>query len=79
MTREQQEAVVRSITRTCRGPVLEPATVKEDGTWKHAVHQGCGYDVNEMIIKHPFDGVTRKENCPKCNTEQVFHVTPFEN
>jgi hypothetical protein len=37
-----------------------------------ACKENCGYDVNDLICQHPFDGVEREAACPKCGQTHTF-------
>jgi len=71
------EQVIRSISRTCRGPLAEGAreqinALLADGKPDEArgldnsARTPCGYDFNEVILAHPHDGQTRATPCPQC-------------
>jgi hypothetical protein len=83
------EEQVRAIARTCRGPLSDSARVHitallakgklEEARRADAEgHQACGYDVNELILKHPFDGKDHTERCPRCKTEISFRSPVFD-
>ncbi len=61
-TKEQQEASVRAINRTCKGPFLTDASGHPIGD----LRTGCGYDVNNMIIEAGLDGKMHAGQCPQC-------------
>lgn len=71
------EQVIRSVVRTCRGPLAEGAREKinallaegkpdEARVLDTAARTPCGYDFNEIILAHPHDGQTRETPCPQC-------------
>jgi hypothetical protein len=35
-------------------------------------NENCGFDVNDLICAHPFDGVEREVPCPKCGQIALF-------
>lgn len=85
MTREEQEALVRSLSRTCRGPLNADAAKARDallaeGRMEEAAQAdkagrgGCGYDVNEIVCAVEFDGQPRSATCPKCGV--LINFTP---
>ena len=37
----------------------------------------CGYDVNELVLLHQFDGAYHEEPCPKCGTIIDFSSPVF--
>ncbi len=141
-TRVQQDTHVRSIERTCRGPLLVdpeiervnfdrwyvleelrdvdgvggllgelyenakqlaapgfklgavPALVVDPNdaeTWEYLrrlvfpmirlrgdkVGKPCGYDQNQIVVAHPYDGETRQVPCPDCDTLFVWTSPVF--
>jgi hypothetical protein len=89
MNRAQAELEVRSITRTCRGP-LDPERSKvknallADGRLEEAAAEdaagrpGCGYAVNDMICAAPFDGNARQATCPRCGQTINFTAPLYD-
>ena len=74
---KQAWADIRSIVRTCRGPLSpESAKIKNallaDGRLEEAAAEneagrpGCGFDINDIICAGPLDGQSRVYVCPKC-------------
>lgn len=43
-------ARIQNIKRTCLG----------------ADRQGCGYDINKLILKHPLTEGSYEDKCPQC-------------
>jgi hypothetical protein len=87
--RQQQERVVRSIERRCRGR-LEPTAraavnsalasgmtdlaLQLDATGRTP----CGYDVNDLILSAPLDGQPHEAPCPQCGTTIRWIAPRFE-
>ena len=42
------------------------------------VGQGCGWDLNEEIIKHPFDGAEHMTECPNCGHDISWKAPVFD-
>ena len=42
------------------------------------IGQGCGWDLNEEILKHPFDGAEHLTTCPNCGIEMSWKAPVFE-
>lgn len=87
MTPEEQ---VRAVGRTCRGPLKHPGVraqinallsagkLDEARALDGRSRKGCGYDVNNLIVKHAFDGEEHTEPCPNCETEIAFRAPTFD-
>jgi len=84
------EAIIRSVTRTCMGP-LKPgareaiAELMADGseearsrarTLNVTERVGCGADINELVISAPFDGQDEVYLC-RCGLEGSFRAPLF--
>ena len=41
------------------------------------VGQGCGWDLNEEIVKHPFDGAEHETECPNCGISMSWKAPVF--
>lgn len=89
MKREEAEAIVRSVTRRCRGP-LDPK-VREDvnkllADGQHAKaaaldaqsRKGCGADFNDVVMAGPLDGKEHAYTCGnKCGVTGVYTAPLF--
>ncbi len=42
-----------------------------------AVGHGCGWDLNEEILKHPFDGEDHETECPNCGVSMGWTAPVF--
>ncbi len=42
------------------------------------VGQGCGWDLNEEIVKHPFDGAEHETDCPNCGHSISWKAPVFD-
>lgn len=42
------------------------------------VGRSCGYDVNDLICAHPFDGQAREVTCPRCGTVISYRAPRFD-
>lgn len=69
MTREAQEASVRLVSRKCKGKIRY-------FSGKPMMRSRCGFDVNDLIVKQPFDGQERTLVCPKCG-QQINITSPY--
>ena len=77
---------------TPAGYIVSAPIVPEDADWDalrrlafplirlrgDAVGRTCGWDLNEEIVQHPFDGAEHLTECPNCGIEiswkaPVFH------
>ena len=38
---------------------------------------GCGWDLNDEITQHPFDGMERKYECPNCGNKGTYRSPIF--
>lgn len=38
----------------------------------------CGYDFNETVLQHPFDGAEHVYRCPRCGVEGTFRSPRYE-
>ena len=43
-----------------------------------AARRGCGYDFNQIILLHHFDGQEHPYRCPQCGVEGTFRSPLFE-
>ena len=89
MTRAEAETEVRSITRTCRGP-LHPDKMKiknallEDGRLEEAAAEdaagrpGCGADFNDVVCAGPFDGKFHPATCPACGVDHSYTAPLYD-
>lgn len=41
------------------------------------VGQGCGWDLNEEIVLHPFDGAEHTTECPNCGISMSWRAPVF--
>lgn len=83
LTREEAEARIRRVGRTCRGPLPEEARerIQEALAGGHTElarrldrdnREGCGMDFNEVVLAGPFDGEEHAYECPKCGVEGTY-------
>lgn len=91
MTKAEKEKEVRSIRRTCMGP-LDPeaaelkAQLLEAGDLEGARlanrvgRPGCGQDINDLIVAHLDEpGEELEEECPGCKRTVAFTVPVFDD
>ena len=87
---QSPEDAVRSIERRCRGPLaadrakVVAALVREGRTADAqqadaAGRQGCGYDVNELILSEPLDGKDHSAPCPNCGRTISWRAPRFDS
>lgn len=83
------EREIRSIKRTCRGPLphlirkrvgvmLKEGFRDEAARLDDASRLGCGYDFNTIILSNPLDGVRRGYVCPKCGVGGYYTPPKYE-
>lgn len=89
VTREEAEARIRSVTRTCRGPLPEEAQEKigaalQAGDTEFARRldrdnrEGCGADFNDVVVEGPFDGEVHEYECAECGVEGTYRAPQFD-
>jgi len=90
MTREEQEAHVRSQERRCRGALSaeDRAIVNQlmiddnmEAAKLHDAHnrKGCGADFSDVVCAGPFDGELHAYVCPQCGVEGAYIAPKFED
>lgn len=88
MATPEQVTLVRSIVRTCRGPLQpEAAELKaaalaagelERARAADAKRVSCGADFNEVILAGPLDGSEQPYQCPQCGVSGTYRAPRFE-
>lgn len=90
MTRKEKEAIIRSIRRTCRGPLSEEGKEKVSAAFaagdarsariEGRVHRpGCGFDINDLILSEPLDGEEHSAECPGgCGNVVSWRPAPLD-
>ena len=85
----EQEAIVRSVGRTCRGPLSEEDreevnrllaegdTVEAQKVDK-AGRTDCGYDFNDTILSNELDGLEHEYECPDCGLTGIYIAPLFD-
>lgn len=83
LTREEAEARIRRVGRTCRGPLPEEAREKieealANGETERARRldrdnrERCGFDFNEIVVEGPLDGAEHEYECPACGLTGTY-------
>ncbi len=86
-----KDLIQEANNHTPSGMVLDRALPEEEGNWPalkrialplirlrgDEVGQGCGWDLNEEILKHPFDGAEHMTDCPQCGIEISWKAPVF--
>lgn len=89
LTREEAEARIRRVRRTCRGPLpeeaqerIEEALAEGDTGLARRLdrdnREGCGADFNEIVLAGPFDGEEHEYECPKCGVTGTYVAPDLE-
>jgi hypothetical protein len=66
---------VRAVKRTCKGPRVTDANGHPVGD----LRQGCGADVNDLILGNPLDGCEHAAECPNCGAPISWRAPRFED
>lgn len=90
---EMITALVATNQKHCnKGFKLQARPLPEKGDWpalrrvsypqirlrSQTVGQGCGWNLNEEIVKHPFDGEEHVTTCPDCGAEHSWKAPVFD-
>lgn len=96
VTREEAIALIRSIGRTCKGPIKKGKEAEYGELRRAAGNFGggntgydiglvdrlnrdfCGYDFNNVVVQHPFDGQSHVVECPNCH-QKINFTSPVFN
>lgn len=91
MKKTEKEKIVRSVQRTCKGPLSDQAAGMKEaliagGDFSGAREadrigrQGCGQDVNDLIVAHlDKPGQTLDVECPGCEREIAMTIPVFDD
>jgi hypothetical protein len=89
MQRSEAESIIRSIPRTCRGPITAARAAQRDALLTaddlegaaaadRAGRPGCGADFNAIVIAGPLDGQAHAYTCPTCGVSGTYTAPLFE-
>lgn len=85
VSRKEAEAVVRAVSRRCRGPISSEGAVLKRSALKNGdlesaklidsnERRSCGFDVNDIILANPLDGKAYAYQCPGCGLEDSYRA-----
>lgn len=85
VSRKEAEAVVRAVTKRCRGAIsveglkakalaLKAGKLALAQSLDSSARKPCGADFNDTILANPLDGQVHEYACPKCGLEDRYRA-----
>jgi hypothetical protein len=85
VSREEAEAVIRAVGKTCRGALSPKALAAKNAALADADHdhaktidtvgrKPCGFDFNETILAGELDGQDHEYECPRCQVTGTYRA-----
>ena len=84
----EQDAMVRSIARRCRGPLTPEAATRraaalavgdlEAARVADGERMACGADFNEIVLAGALDGEEHAYICPQCGVSGTYRAPRLE-